>query len=198
MFGQQGSLFPTSVPTSFSFSAPSQGTFSWPVTPMPSAFSFNEPPKINTQGQLGAFSFNEPTKTTPGAFSFNEPMQPFTFMMSPTSGRDSFPARPQQPPTCDQCGGLECTKSFCVASKMVISEVQASAHARPNQTWPPNWYCDYCQMKPIIGVRMHCTVCTDYDLCEKCDRVNDQRIAAGGVPVHDPTHVFVKLRPPSS
>lgn len=173
MFGQQGSLFPSSVPTSFSFSAPSQGTFSWP--------GFSEP--------LNTFSFNNPPP---------KPVQPFTFMMSPTSGRDSFPARPQQPPTCDQCGGLECTKSFCVASQMMISEVQAPAHARPNQTWPPNWYCDYCQMKPIVGVRMHCTACTDYDLCEKCDRVNDQRIAAGGVPVHDPTHVFVKLRPPAS
>ncbi len=32
--------------------------------------------------------------------------------------------------------------------------------------------CDMCSMHPIVGVRYKCTVCVDYDLCEKCEESN--------------------------
>lgn len=30
--------------------------------------------------------------------------------------------------------------------------------------------CDGCGMAPLIGQRFHCSVCTDYDLCQGCSR----------------------------
>jgi len=50
--------------------------------------------------------------------------------------------------------------------------------------------CDGCQQQPISGTRFKCTVCNNYDLCERCE--------AKGVSVHDPTHPMVKISVPLS
>lgn len=44
--------------------------------------------------------------------------------------------------------------------------------------------CDSCNA-PIVGIRYKCSTCPDYDLCEVCE-------AKTGV--HDPSHLFLKLR----
>jgi len=44
--------------------------------------------------------------------------------------------------------------------------------------------CDGCNA-PIVGIRYKCSTCLDYDLCEVCE-------AKAGV--HDPSHLFLKLR----
>jgi len=44
--------------------------------------------------------------------------------------------------------------------------------------------CDGCGVKPLKGFRYKCTVCPNYDLCEKCE-VSSQ---------HD--HVFMKIKKP--
>jgi len=46
--------------------------------------------------------------------------------------------------------------------------------------------CDGCNQVPIVGARFKCTVCHDYDLCEKCE-------AKG---THDPAHPLVKMLKP--
>eukprot|EP00818_Percolomonas_sp_WS_P004767 CAMPEP_0117445930 /NCGR_PEP_ID=MMETSP0759-20121206/6062_1 /TAXON_ID=63605 /ORGANISM="Percolomonas cosmopolitus, Strain WS" /LENGTH=3647 /DNA_ID=CAMNT_0005238147 /DNA_START=274 /DNA_END=11217 /DNA_ORIENTATION=- len=46
--------------------------------------------------------------------------------------------------------------------------------------------CNHCG-KRIIGVRFHCTVCDDFDLCSRCIRK---------IRVHHETHVFLKIRRP--
>lgn len=48
--------------------------------------------------------------------------------------------------------------------------------------------CDGCQQQPITGTRFKCTVCPNYDLCEKCE--------AKGAAVHDPSHPLLKLTVP--
>jgi len=46
--------------------------------------------------------------------------------------------------------------------------------------------CDGCKQFPIVGARFKCTVCHDYDLCEKCE-------AKGA---HDASHPLVKMIKP--
>jgi hypothetical protein len=46
-------------------------------------------------------------------------------------------------------------------------------------------YCDNCSVQNIVGVRYHCAMCTDYDLCEKCiDDVDT---------FHDNNHAFFRI-----
>lgn len=44
------------------------------------------------------------------------------------------------------------------------------------------YICDSCKVKPIIGFRYHCTVCQDFDYCEKCEAK------------HPHEHSFIKYR----
>jgi len=46
--------------------------------------------------------------------------------------------------------------------------------------------CDDCGVSPIEGVRYRCTVCDNYDLCEKCEKKNE----------HPPAHVLIKAKQP--
>jgi len=42
--------------------------------------------------------------------------------------------------------------------------------------------CDGCEMFPIVGVRYKCSVCKNFDFCEKCEETKD----------HD--HAFLKIK----
>lgn len=46
--------------------------------------------------------------------------------------------------------------------------------------------CQECQMSDIKGIRYKCSVCSDYNLCEECEKNT----------THDPSHVFIKIRKP--
>jgi len=46
--------------------------------------------------------------------------------------------------------------------------------------------CDICNTIPIVGVRYKCSICRDYDLCEKCEMANS----------HNPMHPLIKMRVP--
>jgi hypothetical protein len=48
--------------------------------------------------------------------------------------------------------------------------------------------CDGCKIKPIVGNRYHCSVCQDFDLCEKCELENYQ------LGIHK--HCFIMIRHP--
>ncbi|KAF9364133.1 hypothetical protein BGX34_002450, partial [Mortierella sp. NVP85] len=50
-----------------------------------------------------------------------------------------------------------------------------------------NVICDGCENE-IHGVRYKCGNCADYDLCGNCEARPD--------PIHDPTHIFLKIRRP--
>ena len=51
-----------------------------------------------------------------------------------------------------------------------------------------NYNCDGCGMKPIKGVRYHCTVCNDFDFCSKCEETFAE----------EHYHPFLKIRKPEN
>ena len=51
-----------------------------------------------------------------------------------------------------------------------------------------NIFCDHCD-NDIVGIRWKCILCDDYDLCEKCEQIND---------VHINGHNFIKIKTPIS
>jgi len=51
--------------------------------------------------------------------------------------------------------------------------------------------CDGCGMRPIVGIRYHCTTCNvpgGYDMCERCDTAGDK---------HPNSHLMLKMRVPA-
>lgn len=63
-----------------------------------------------------------------------------------------------------------------VSSTVNKSQVNTSVHE--------GVICDGCNSKPIIGNRYKCSVCPDYDLCEKCEETT----------THE--HTFLKIKKP--
>ena len=49
--------------------------------------------------------------------------------------------------------------------------------------------CDACGMCPIVGVRYKCGNCSNYDLCEACER--------NSASLHHDDHVFIKIVRPA-
>ena len=49
------------------------------------------------------------------------------------------------------------------------------------------YICDGCDAEPIVGVRYKCTICEDFDFCEKCEKVLG--------PKHG--HPLLKIREPN-
>ena len=50
-----------------------------------------------------------------------------------------------------------------------VSEKAASTSTDDEGAVHQNIICDCCNTNPIIGYRFKCVVCTDYDLCAKCE-----------------------------
>ena len=59
---------------------------------------------------------------------------------------------------------------------------------------PVDRNCDNCGTCVTGKIYYHCTKCKDHDLCDTCERRNDQLIAEGNTPIHDPAHVSLKYR----
>ena len=68
---------------------------------------------------------------------------------------------------------------------------QTSAAPQARQRVHPGVRCDMCQ-GGVAGIRFKCSVCPDFDLCERCE--------ASGQPVgsHTPSHVLLKIPIPMS
>lgn len=53
----------------------------------------------------------------------------------------------------------------------------------------PQVICDGCGQRPLKGFRYKCLTCSDYDLCETCEKKAD---------IHPADHPLMKLPPPST
>lgn len=133
-------------------------------------FAFQFPPSVSQGPPLRSF-FDTGQAATPGGFQINGPAPPmntsFSFMMDTSSGRSA--------------------PSF---------QVRETRPNREPARWPWEWFCNGCNMKPTTGPRFHCTQCADFDFCSSCDKKNDSAIERGDESAHNPSHVFVKSRPP--
>ena len=49
-----------------------------------------------------------------------------------------------------------------------------------------NIKCEYCFMEPIVGFRYKCSICQNYNLCEKCEEKNEE--------TQNHSHDFIKIR----
>ena len=59
--------------------------------------------------------------------------------------------------------------------------------------------CDGCGLSPIVGTRFTCTVCAEFDLCEKCmpHKVTLHDLAISGASDEGPPHPFRAVAAPS-
>jgi len=59
-----------------------------------------------------------------------------------------------------------CYKSF----QNMFKDFLEKKRAEQAEVLHDNFICDGCNMSPIKGVRYMCSVCSNYDICENCER----------------------------
>jgi hypothetical protein len=111
----------------------------------------------------------------------------------------AFQTVPVAAAACARCGLKTCTKVFgcdglrpTFASPTPPSSPAALSFALGAAE---GVYCDHCGQRPIVGPRLKCLNCEDYDLCCACNTLNNEAIKLGRAAIHSPDHVFVQLRP---
>jgi len=52
--------------------------------------------------------------------------------------------------------------------------------------------CDACEISPITGIRYKCSVCPDFDLCEKCEATNAHEHPMLKIRKHEQAPVFFR------
>lgn len=62
-------------------------------------------------------------------------------------------------------------REYCTAEfRTMFKEYLVKKQADQRNTVFDQIECDGCQMSPIRGIRFMCSVCSNYDLCENCER----------------------------
>jgi len=74
-----------------------------------------------------------------------------------------------------------CYKSF----QVMLKDFLEKKRAMQDEVEHNNYNCDGCGMNPIKGIRYMCSVCSNYDICENCERNG----------VHS-NHAMLKIRKP--
>jgi len=46
--------------------------------------------------------------------------------------------------------------------------------------------CDGCKVSPVVGIRYKCTICNNFDYCEKCEATKEH------------VHSFIKIKTSSN
>jgi len=68
-------------------------------------------------------------------------------------------------------------------SQMIISDKN---RINKSKTVHKKIKCEHCFMKPIVGLRYKCSICQNYNLCEKCEEKNEE--------TQKHSHDFIKIR----
>ncbi|KAG0031517.1 hypothetical protein BGZ81_001065 [Podila clonocystis] len=93
-----------------------------------------------------------------------------------------------QCPDYDLCQGcLPLAKTHHKGHSFIPVSYPGQIDVQIDQTFQYGVICDGCN-NDIYGIRYKCGNCADYDLCGNCEALPE--------PVHDPTHVFLKIRKP--
>ena len=56
------------------------------------------------------------------------------------------------------------------------------------------YICDGCEDEPIVGIRYKCTVCDDFDFCEKCEKVLGPQHGHPLLKIRDPKYAPLYFR----
>jgi hypothetical protein len=78
------------------------------------------------------------------------------------------------------------TKSTPATALSSAPSPAAASSASSSQVVHVGIHCDACKAMPIVGVRYKCTICHDYDNCERCE-------SSGA---HTPSHAMMKIKTP--
>ncbi|RWS07581.1 next to BRCA1 gene 1 protein-like isoform X1 [Dinothrombium tinctorium] len=87
-------------------------------------------------------------------------------------------------PTASNCEPVQSKVSFQQPLESTTSTSQDSEEK--SLVIHPRIICDNCEQE-VHGIRYKCANCRDYDLCEKCEKIEN---------VHDENHNFIKIKKP--
>jgi len=85
-------------------------------------------------------------------------------------------------PDYDNCSSCEAKQVHPADHPMLKMHPQNDSNKQPSNVHT-DVRCDGCSVRPIVGTRYKCSVCPNYDLCEKCESKQ----------VHDATHPLLKI-----
>ena len=90
-------------------------------------------------------------------------------------------------------GVMIATQHAVHALKEEASDAAACATATREELAHEGFSCDGCGARSFVGLRFRCTVCTDFDLCEKCYDASKSDEMQAASP-HSVTHRMLRMR----
>ncbi len=114
-----------------------------------------------------------------------------TLMMAPSSGRDTGGRKLRFD------GPEVCTMMMAPSSGRSGRPIVESTESQDVGVKHPNIRCDFCKEMIVDGIRWKCVICSDFDMCEKCEtelRWEEAGMLEGSGLKHIEGHPFMKIK----